>query len=27
MTDRQKDILKFINDFIETNGFPPSYRE
>lgn len=27
MTDRQEDILKFINDFINTNGFPPSYRE
>ena len=27
LTDRQEDILKFINDFINTNGFPPSYRE
>ena len=27
MTDRQKDILTFINSFINTNGFPPSYRE
>ncbi len=24
---RQEEILKFIHDFIETNGFPPSYRE
>jgi repressor LexA len=27
LTQRQKDILKFISDFISTNGFPPSYRE
>ena len=27
MTKRQEEILKFIHDFIETNGFPPSYRE
>ncbi|MDX1700180.1 MAG: transcriptional repressor LexA [Melioribacteraceae bacterium] len=27
MTERQEEILKFIFDFIETNGFPPSYRE
>ncbi len=27
MTQRQEDILKFIYDFINTNGFPPSYRE
>ncbi|MEE9432394.1 MAG: transcriptional repressor LexA [Melioribacteraceae bacterium] len=27
MTERQEDILKFINDFINRNGFPPSYRE
>ena len=27
LTQRQEEILKFIHDFIETNGFPPSYRE
>ena len=27
MTERQKDILTFINSFINTNGFPPSYRQ
>ncbi|MCW8850580.1 MAG: transcriptional repressor LexA [Melioribacteraceae bacterium] len=27
MTNRQEEILKFIHDFIETNSFPPSYRE
>ncbi len=27
MTERQKEILKFIYDFINTNGFPPTYRE
>ena len=27
MTPRQEEILKFIHDFIESNGFPPSYRE
>ena len=27
LTIRQEEILKFIHDFIETNGFPPSYRE
>jgi len=27
LTQRQEDILKFIHDFISTNGFPPSYRE
>lgn len=27
MTDRQKEILKFIKEFIEQNGYPPSYRE
>ena len=27
MTQRQEDILRFINDFINRNGFPPSYRE
>ena len=27
LTKRQEEILKFIHDFIETNGFPPSYRE
>ena len=27
MTERQEEILKFIYYFIDTNGFPPSYRE
>lgn len=27
LTQRQEDILKFIHDFIQTNRFPPSYRE
>ncbi|MCB0731863.1 MAG: transcriptional repressor LexA [Ignavibacteriae bacterium] len=27
LTDRQKDILNFINDFLTVNGFPPTYRE
>lgn len=27
LTKRQEEILKFINDFIMFNGFPPSYRE
>ena len=27
MTLRQEEILKFIYDFIDSNGFPPSYRE
>jgi repressor LexA len=27
MTARQEEILKFIYYFIDTNGFPPSYRE
>lgn len=27
LTSRQEEILKFIHDFIESNGFPPSYRE
>lgn len=27
LTQRQQEILKFIFDFINTNGFPPSYRE
>lgn len=27
LTDRQKQILGFIRDYIEYNGYPPSYRE
>lgn len=27
LTDRQQDILNFIQDFVEFNGFPPTYRE
>lgn len=27
LTKRQEEILKFINDFLMFNGFPPSYRE
>ena len=27
MTKRQEEILKFIYYFIDSNGFPPSYRE
>lgn len=27
MTQRQEEILKFIHEFIVSNGFPPSYRE
>ena len=27
LTDRQKEILGFIQDFISNNGFPPTFRE
>lgn len=27
LTDRQKDILDFIQQFAEANGYPPTYRE
>ena len=27
LTSRQEDILNFISDYIEFNGFPPTYRE
>jgi repressor LexA len=27
LTERQKEILKFIKEFIEQSGFPPTYRE
>ncbi len=27
LTKRQRQILDFINDFVESNGFAPSYRE
>lgn len=27
LTNRQEDILNFINDYIDFNGFPPTYRE
>jgi repressor LexA len=27
LTDRQKEILDFISEYIEFNGFPPTYRE
>jgi repressor LexA len=27
ITDRQKEILEFIRDFIEFNGYSPTYRE
>ncbi len=27
LTDRQKEILNFITEHIEFNGFPPTYRE
>ncbi len=27
LTTRQEDILNFIRDYIEFNGYPPSYRE
>ncbi|MBK8945568.1 MAG: transcriptional repressor LexA [Ignavibacteriae bacterium] len=27
MTERQNSILNFIKEFVDTNGFPPSYRE
>lgn len=27
MTNRQEEILRFINDFIIKNSFPPTYRE
>ena len=27
LTNRQEDILNFIKDYIEFNGFPPTYRE
>ncbi len=26
-TERQLDILRFIQDFVEFNGYPPTYRE
>lgn len=27
LTDRQKEIFDFIQEFIESNGYPPTYRE
>ncbi|MFN3695543.1 MAG: transcriptional repressor LexA, partial [Ignavibacterium sp.] len=27
LTDRQKEILNFIQQFIDENGFPPTLRE
>lgn len=27
LTDRQQEILDFITEFVESNGFPPTYRE
>lgn len=27
LTERQKDILTFIQEFTEVNGYPPTYRE
>jgi len=27
LTDRQQAILDFITEFVETNGYPPTYRE
>lgn len=27
ITDRQKEILNFIQDYVDFNGFPPTYRE
>lgn len=27
LTDRQKDILGFIQEYVELNNFPPTYRE
>ncbi|MFA8343537.1 MAG: transcriptional repressor LexA [Rhodothermaceae bacterium] len=27
LTDRQQTILDFITEFVETNGYPPTYRE
>jgi repressor LexA len=27
LTKRQKEILDFVNEFIEDNGYAPSYRE
>jgi len=27
ITDRQKEILDFIQDYVEFNGYPPTYRE
>lgn len=27
LTERQNNILNFIKEFVDTNGFPPSYRE
>jgi repressor LexA len=27
LTDRQEDILNFIKDYTDFNGFPPTYRE
>ena len=27
LTDRQKKVLRFIEDYILTNGYPPTYRE
>ncbi len=27
LTDRQEEILKFINSYREVNGFPPTIRE
>lgn len=27
LTDRQQEILNFISEFVEDNGYPPTYRE
>src|SRR4030095_637462 len=27
LTERQQSILDFINEYVESNGFPPSVRE
>jgi repressor LexA len=27
LTERQQDILNFINEYVDSNGFPPSIRE
>lgn len=27
ITERQKEIFEFIKEFVQTNGFPPTYRE